>query len=339
MQHFEKEITEPVLLCDNKGLLNPDAIGFSRHPLIQSNLNKNFMRKKKWNYWCVYGEDLLFSATITHLDYAVVCLVYILDYETQRFYEKKITVPRRRTIVMPENVLESLQFNDANIAVQMIHLKGETYLSVSISDFDSEVLHADLHIHHPPGDESLNVVIPRSRNIFQFTSKHHTLPTTGFVKIGDKRYNFNSDYSFSVLDYGRGIWPREANWNWAMASQRLRGRRIGLNFGGQWTDGTGMTENAVFINGQMTKIHEDVLFTYDKDNIMAPWTIKTKFSNDVNLTFKPFFQRTAKADRKLIRSEVLQLFGYFNGTIQLPDDSVLQIRQMLGSSDEHYAKW
>jgi len=78
---------------------------------------------------------------------------------------------------------------------------------------------------------------------------------------------------------------------------------------------------------------------YDKDNIMAPWTIKTKFSNDVNLTFKPFFQRTAKADRKLVRSEVLQLFGYFNGTIQLPDDSVLQIRQMLGSSDEHYAKW
>ena len=32
MQHVEREITEPVLLCDNKGLLNPEAIGFARHP-------------------------------------------------------------------------------------------------------------------------------------------------------------------------------------------------------------------------------------------------------------------------------------------------------------------
>lgn len=339
MQHVEREITESVLLCDDKGLLNPKAIGFARHPLIQSNLTRNFMRKKKWNYWCVYGEDLLFSATITHLDYAVVCFVYLFNYETQRFHEKQITLPILRNVNMPENVLESVKFMNASITVQMTHYKGETHLSVSMPDFDSEVLHADLHIYHPPEDESLNVVIPRSRNIFQFTAKHHTLPTMGFVKIGDKRYDFNSDYSFSVLDYGRGIWPRNASWNWAMASQRLGGRRIGLNFGGQWTDGTGMTENAVFIDGRMTKIHEDVLFTYDKKNMKAPWTIKTKFSDDVMLTFTPFFKRIAKTDVKLVRSEVHQLIGYFDGTIRLHDNSVLHIRQMLGSSEEHNAKW
>lgn len=147
----------------------------------------------------------------------------------------------------------------------MIYLQGETHLSVTIPDFDNEVLHADFHIYHPPGDESLNVVIPKSRNIYQFTAKHHILPTTGFVKLGDARFDFNSDYSFAVLDYGRGIWPREAEWNWAMASQRLRNQRIGLNFGGQWTDGTGMTENAIFIDGAMTKIHEDVVFSYDRE--------------------------------------------------------------------------
>lgn len=339
MQHVESEITEPVLLCDSKGLLNPKAIGFARHPLIQSNLSGNFMRKKKWNYWCVYGEDLLFSATITHLDYAAVCFVYILDYETQRFYEKQITIPFGRSVKMSENVLESVKFINDNISVQMIHLQGETHLSVTISNFDNEFLHADLHIYHPPKDESLNVVIPKNRNIFQFTSKHHTLPTTGFVKLGDKRYDFNSDYCFAVLDYGRGIWPREADWNWAMASQRLGGRRIGLNFGGQWTDGTGMTENAVFVDGHMTKIHEDVLFSYDKENFMAPWTIRTKFSNDVDLTFTPFFERIANTDAKLVRSKVHQLVGYFDGSVRLQNNSHLQIRQMLGSSEDHSAKW
>ncbi len=150
MQHAEREITEPVALCDDKGLLNPEAIGFARQPFIQSNLTSHFMRKKKWNYWCVYGEDLLFSATISHLDYAAVCFVYILDYETQRFYEKQITIPIGRNVKMPEDVLDSVKFVNDNLTVQIIHIQGETHLSVTIPDFDNEVLHADFHIVHPP---------------------------------------------------------------------------------------------------------------------------------------------------------------------------------------------
>lgn len=339
MQHAEREITVPVDLCVGKGMLNPEAIGYARQPFIRSNLSGHFMRKKKWNYWCVYGEDLLFSATISHLDYAAVCFVYILDYETQRFYEKQITLPIGRKVKMPENVLDGLTFTNDNLTVQIVHIQGETHLTVTIADFDNEVLHADLHIIHPENDESLNVVIPKSRDIFQFTAKHHTLPTSGSVKIGDKRYNFNPEYSFAVLDYGRGVWPREAEWNWAMASQRSRGRRIGLNFGGKWTDGTGMTENAVFVDGIMTKIQEDVIFTYDSTNFMKQWKIQSKFSDAVDLTFTPFFERTASTNVKLIKTDVHQLVGYFNGRVRLDNGSFLTIQQMLGCSEEHSAKW
>ncbi|MHA6258898.1 DUF2804 domain-containing protein [Sporosarcina sp. CAU 1771] len=339
IQHFEREITEPVELCDNKGLLNPEAIGFARQPIITSNLSKNFMRKKKWNYWCIYGENLMFSVTISHIDYAAVCFVYMLDYETQRFYEKQVTIPLGRNVKMPEEVLETVKFTNDHLTVQMIYLQGETHLTVTIPDFDNEVLHADLHITHPAEDESLNVVIPKSRNIYQFTAKHHTLPTSGFVKIGDKRYDYNPDYSFSVLDYGRGIWPRDSKWNWAMASQRLGGRRIGLNFGGKWTDGTGMTENAVFIDGAMTKIHEDVLFIYDPNSFMDTWKIQSKFSDRVDLTFTPFYERIASTNVKVVSTEVHQLVGYFDGKIKLGHGETLQIRQMLGCSEEHIAKW
>ena len=196
-----------------------------------------------------------------------------------------------------------------------------------------------IYIQHPLNDDSLNVVIPKSRTIFQFTSKHHTLPTSGFVKIGDKRYDFNPDYSFAVHDYGRGVWPREITWNWAMASQRLGGQRVGLNFGGRWTDGTGMTENAVFVDGIMTKIAEDVRFTYDTKNYMAPWTIQTKFSTAVDLTFTPFFERITATNVKLIRTEMHQLIGYFNGKVKLKNGTTLHIRQMLGSCEEQIAKW
>ena len=80
MQHAEREIVVPTSLCDKKGNLNPAAIGYARKPIIDCNLSHHFMRKKKWNYWCVYGEEILFSATISHLDFAAVCFVYFFEY-------------------------------------------------------------------------------------------------------------------------------------------------------------------------------------------------------------------------------------------------------------------
>ena len=337
-QHAEKEIIVPTMLCDKKGNLNPEAIGYARKPIIDCNLSGHFMRKKKWNYWCVYGEDILFSATISHLDYAAVCFVYFLEYETQRYFEKTVLIPLGTKVKMSTQVLETVSFANSELRIHMSHFDGDTHLSVICPDFDGEHLQAELTIHHPAADDSLNVVIPWNRQTFQFTAKHHTLPTTGTVKIGNRRYTFNEEESYSVLDYGRGIWPREATWNWGMASQRMRGRRIGLNFGGKWTDGTGMTENAIFVDGVMTKIHEDVIFEYDRNNFMKPWTIRSKFSETVNLTFTPFFERVAKTDAKLIYSEVHQVIGYYNGIVKLENCS-LRISQMMGCVEEHIAKW
>lgn len=341
MQHAEKELVNHVKLCDGKGQLNPESIGYARQPLIESNLDGRFLRKKKWNYWCVYGEEIIFSATISHLDYAAVCFVYFLHYETQRFFETTVTIPLSRQTKMGSHVLESCVFENDKMSIHLIYdkLLDKTKMKVHVRDFDGDSLEANLEILHPEGDESLNVVIPWNRKTFQFTAKHHLLPTSGTVRIGEQEYRFKTEDSFSILDYGRGVWPREAVWNWGMASQRSDGQLIGLNFGGQWTDGTGMTENAFFLNGKMTKIHEDVLFEYDRNDYEAPWTVRTKFSDDVDLTFTPFFERIAKTDAKLIRSEVHQLFGYYNGYVRQPDGKKILIKQLLGAIEEHDAKW
>ncbi len=337
-QHAEKEIVEPTLLCDEKGNLNPKAIGYAKRPIIESNLKGHYMRKKKWNYWCIFGDEILFSATISHLDYAAVCFVYFLNYETQRYVEKTVTIPLGNKITMPSNVLESVRLHSKEMSIQLLYMQNTTHMTVTIPDFDGELLHADLHITHPDED-SLNVVIPWNRKQFQFTAKHHLLPTKGFVKMGDSSFTFHEEDNFSVLDYGRGVWPREAVWNWGFSSQKIGNTRVGLNLGGKWTDGTGMTENAVIIDGILTKISEDVIFTYNSNDFMEPWTIKTKFSNNVRLTFTPFFHRIAKTDLRLIFSEVHQMIGYFDGYIDLEDGPSLHIQQMLGCVEEHQARW
>ncbi|MGI2327823.1 DUF2804 domain-containing protein [Planococcus sp. YIM B11945] len=339
MQHVERELTDPVMLCDAKGQLNPNAIGYARQPLIECNLRGNFLRKKKWNYWCVFGEEIMFSATISHLDYAAVCFVYFLNYETQRFYEKTVVLPFTRHIKLSNHVLDNSFFYHDEMSIQFDYSENKTHIKVLVDDFEGESLQADLGIVYPSAHETLNVVIPRNRQTFQFTAKYHSLPVSGSVKIGSQRYEFEQDDSYAILDYGRGIWPRESSWNWAMASQRCLGKIIGLNFGGKWTDGTGMTENAFFVNGKMTKIHEDVLFRYNRENFKEPWLIHTKFSDDVKLTFTPFFERVSKMDAKLVKSEVHQLFGYYNGYVRDPDGKKVKILQLLGAIEEHDAKW
>lgn len=339
MQHVERELTERVKLCDVKGQLNPSAIGYARKPLVESNLHRNFMRKKKWNHWCIFGEEIMFSATISHLDYATACFVYFLNYETQRFHEKTVVIPFARHSKLSDQVLDPSHFRHDNMTISTVYNQSETCLTVTVEDFDGETLHANLQIQHPEEYDSLNVVVPWNRQTFQFTGKHHTLPTSGTVRIGSQRFEFEPHESFAVLDYGRGIWPRNSFWNRAMASQRFNGRIIGLNFGGHWTDGTGMTENAFFVNGKMTKIHEDVLFRYNRKNYKEPWLIHTKFSDDVKLTFTPFFERVSKADRKVVKSEIHQLIGYFNGYVRYPNSKKIKIMQMLGAVEEHDAKW
>lgn len=339
MQHVERELTEFVKLCDARGQLNPKAIGYAKQPLVESNLSGNFMRKKKWNYWCIFGDEILFSATISHLDYATVCFVYFLNYETQRFFEKTIVVPYTRHVKLSDTVLDPCYFRSDVMTIESIYSQDATHLTVSVKEFDGEDLEAILVISHPRNHDSLNVVIPWNRRTFQFTGKHLSLPVSGMVKIGNERYEFDKLDSFAVLDYGRGVWPREARWNWGMASQRSLGKVIGLNLGGKWTDGTGMTENAFFVNGKMTKIHEDVLFHYDRADYKKPWLIHSKFSDDVRLTFSPFFERETTTDRRLVKSEVHQLFGYYNGYVRYADGKKLKITQLLGSIEDHYAKW
>lgn len=331
MQHDERELTEPVFLCDTKGLLNPESIGFARSPLVTSNIKGHLFKKKRWNHWAVYGEDLLVSVTIIHLDRFAACYVYILDYETQRFYEKYIKLPFGRRLKMPEHPLDSIKFVHEELTVQIIHLQDETHLSIAVPNFDNEMLHADLHIAHPDGDETLNVVIPKSRDAFHFTSKHAILPAGGFLKVGSRRYDFNPYYSFAIYDYARGVRSHTSDWNWAAASQRTGGKRIGLNFGGDWTDGLGITENAVFVEGMMHKFHEDVLFTRTDGTAASYWQIQTKFSDDISLKFTPFFRQHTERQFFAKKLNLYHMVGYYQGKIRLPDGQMLPVRQLLGS--------
>lgn len=338
MTHQETELKTPVDLCLPDGRLNPAAVGWSRTPLHRCNLSGRWPRKKRWNYWAITTDTHLFSVTVTNLDYAGLVFVYYADFAKNHLAEVTKIIPFGRGCHLPDTVAADVQYESAAAQVAMIQTSSGVQLQVKMADFEGQPLTANFTITIPPHHETLNVVVPWDERTFQFTSKQNTLPAEGIVIIGAQETAFTGPQSFACLDYGRGIWPRDCRWNWGTASGTQNGRLIGLNLGGQWTDGTGNTENGLCIDGRLTKISEPLTWQYDKTNFMSPWRIATP-SAAVALTFSPFMERVAASNLWLIRSEVHQMFGRYNGRVTTAEGETITVQNLVGWAEDHIARW
>lgn len=336
----EKELTYPVVLCDAKGNLNRNAVGWSRSPLHTCNLKGHPLRKKRWNYWCITSPTHLFSVTLSNIDYMGLPFVYLLEYESGRFVEKTLMSLFGKGCQMGDLVNQNVEYISKDLEVFLKQQEGGVRIKVKAPEFGGKSLEADFTVVIPKEHETLNVVIPWSDRQFQFTSKQNTLPAQGFVQWGEEGINFDGDQIFACLDFGRGVWPYTCFWNWSSFSTRLPdGHTVGVNLGAGWTDGTGMNENGLCIDGRLIKLSEDVHFEYSTQDFKTPWRLTTTATDRVNLTFTPFFERVAATDAVVVKSKVHQMIGRFEGTLKTDEGEVIQIQDAVGWAEDHHAKW
>jgi hypothetical protein len=332
----EPEITSPTSLCTSSGDLDPAATGWTRRPLHTCNLSRHWPRKKRWNYWCVTDGRLLFSFTLADIDYLGLAFVYAYDRETGDFAEETWVRPLGWGIDLPDAIEASITFASRSLELTVEKTDSGYHARIACK-LGGRPLQADLDISVPESHESLGVVIPWSQNRFQFTSKQNTLPATGRVTWGDLDHALED--AFATLDYGRGVWKYACTWNWASTSTRADGHVVGVNLGGQWTDGTGMTENALCLDGRLTKLHEDMRFQYDRDDWLKPWRLVSSQTDAVDLTFTPCFDRQASINLVALQSQVHQLFGTFAGRLRFDGGEEVEIADAFGWAEEHVARW
>jgi hypothetical protein len=337
--HPEHELTEPVPLCDSKGRLLQSSIGWSRHPLHTCNLSGHWPRKKRWNFWGITNDTCCFSVLLADLDYTGLAKAYFLEYETKRFIEQTVTVPLGRGCDLPATADRDVVFENKAMSLSFLDEQGATRVRVQSPAFGGTALSAELLVERPKGHESINVVIPWSANVFDHTSKQICLPASGTVSFGDHAFSFEPGRASGCLDFSRGIWPYSTFWNWACFSGIQNGRSIGINLGGSWTDGTGMTENGICVDGRVSKISEDLHFSYNPSDQMKPWTITAPVSGRIDLRVVPFFERVAKTNQLVIYSEFRQVFGRFSGTLVPDDGQAIEVADIIGWVEQHRARW
>ena len=71
---------------------------------------------------------------------------------------------------------------------------------------------------------------------------------------------------------------------------------------------------------------------------MTPWQFRSN-DNRLKLEFIPFKERTAVTNLGIIHSVVHQLFGRYNGQFTTDEGETIQIQDIVGFAEEHYARW
>jgi hypothetical protein len=268
-----------------------------------------------------------------------LAFAYMLDFGTKQFTEQTISNLFGKGFEMNRSVAGRLAFTHPQMNVELDDRGTEVTISVKAPTFGGNLMEAGFTIQRPQGHETLNVVIPWNERQFQYTSKQECLPASGWVKMDGQTIEFPAGESFACLDYGRGIWKYATSWNWAAFSGKSGGHVVGTNMGAKWTDGTGFTENGLVIDGHLIKIGEDMLFEYSSSDFMQPWKITAPKCGLIDLTFTPFFERVAKTEAVILRSEVHQMIGRYDGIIRDEQGVEYPIRNLVGWAEEHHARW
>lgn len=306
----ERELTRPVRLTLADGRLNPDAIGWSRRPLVDTSGiggRHSWGRNKRWEYWNVATPTHVLALTVSSIDYAAVHEVWVLDRATERTWGRAATVlPSRGVELSPSLDQGPARARAKNLSIDIVAVGREVRLSAEIPGASFDVA-----VTRPEDHECLAVVVPWSTQRFQYTVKDVALPASGFVALDGETHELPTGESWAVLDHGRGRWPYDVHWNWGAGSGVSNGHTIGIQVGGRWTAGTGSTENGLLVDGVLHKISDELLWRYDLSDWRRPWRIT---GGGLDATFEPVFNKRSESNLGVISSRTDQCFGHWSGT-------------------------
>jgi hypothetical protein len=344
----ERHVTSPIALCDDAGNLNRAAVGWSEKPRHHLNFQGRNWRRKRYDAWGVQCGPWYFCGAVVNLGYAGYGFAFLLDIERRELHERSCLNPLGRGAELAEEV-----GGGSSITGKGLSFRTQPYgsremdsgltqgmnLTAAAKLRDGRTLKCDLRVAYAPNLQTMNVVIPWNERQFHFTCKQNALPVSGTMSIGDQTIVVRPEESAAWLDFGRGIWPYRSHWNWTIGTSVAGGRRVGFNLGSGWTDGTGMTENALYIDGKVEKLAEPVNFRYNPRRIMEPWEVRTEGSERVRLTFEPLFDRYDASNLLIVRSQLHQLIGRYHGTIVSAAGERIAIENVIAVAEEHFARW
>lgn len=341
----QNQITTPTNLLDDNGqLLNP---GYCKNNIFIYNkekINASKWRLKEWDFYQVSNGRYMVQLNFCNISLASAVTAEITDLMTGEKTSDIVIepfTPNKDNLDSNGDKPSYLEFNrsgrkavfDVGLYSRHLHFEGKGKGKPFIIDFTAEKM-----LEH----ESITIATPfKQKGRFFYTQKLNCMPTSGYVLADGKRFDFSKDDTFTVLDWGRGVWPHSNMWYWGNGSTYIDGKIFGFELTWGFGDESNATETALFYDGKCHKI--GAVDLVDDPEVggkwMEPWHFKSE-DGRLDLIMTPFYDNYSNMmPLNLVGMLTHQVHGLWNGTVILDDGKVLEIKDMYAFCEKVYNKW
>ncbi|MCJ8168827.1 DUF2804 domain-containing protein [Atopomonas sediminilitoris] len=328
------ERSQAVPLCLANGRLNPAAIGWSRHPTTHCALPKRLFRRKRWNDWRLLTPDWMLAITIADLDYTGYANLHFIDLHNGRQVIRTVRRFLAQDIHLPDTPHESIVFKHADFYLEANESPEQLELIVRSTDLVDSPLSGRFVVEHPRHLESINLVAPLGPMHFHCASRKIGLPVHGELSLGSQHFHAQAQDSFVALDFGRGIWPYHSQW---IRAAFAGPGGIAGNFGQGWTEGSGLSENALWIGSVLNKIDADIHFEQDSQR-PGYWHLRDD-AGRIQLHFTRLQEQRSEENVGFLKMHRHLAYGRFDGMLIGNEGQRVKVDSLMGWIGKNAARW
>ena len=294
-----------------------------------------FLSLKEWDFYQITNKRFSIYAIIGHVSYATSLNITLFDFETKKnYYIGKLTPFKK--VKMDNNANEDsyVSYKSKKYSISIQRVGKERFIKMEAIDKIYGKCSVDIKLSKTL-DDSVLVLLPfDKKNQFYLDQKECLLKASGYVNIGDIKYELDDD-SFGLLDWARGVLPFKHEWVWGVGSGIVDGKPFGFNIG-SFANTKEATENIFFYDGKTYKMNY-VDIDFDKNDYFRKWTYK---SDDGSFVFEmvPFYDNFTKTKVLWVDNSCHQMFGHFNGYI-IVDGKKIEIKDFLAFTENAHNRW
>lgn len=296
-------------------------------------------RLKEWDFYQMADERLCLQLVIGHVSYAGNCNVALFDHrEGKRIFERGVITPLPfRSMHMPERARDDslLTFRRGGADLSFETQNGVRRLKASFGEFSCDITLT------PVFSESATVCTPFEKpNEFYYNEKVNLLKARVQARVGETEYAFDPDRTFSLLDWGRGVWPFRHEWYWSSASTLLNGVPFGFNLGCGFGDEakTRGTENIVYYRDHIVKLGRMRITMENADDPMLPWKLEAE-DGRFSAVLTPRYDRDSITKLLFIDNRCHQMFGTFAGEFTDVSGERIAFEGVTGFAEHAINRW
>lgn len=282
---------------------------------------------KQFQFVSLFTERYVVGIAIADIRYLASAFCYVYDREQDTIVEQTWLRP----LGFDYKVSGSSFHGTCAIAGKLsfdIH-QGQWHVHAR-----SRHLECDLTLQPLTASLPLALCTPTGYSGWTYTQKHNGLRLDGKLEVNGHQVDLSQ--AFAGYDFSAGFMRRETSWRWASISGRNQGKIIGLNLAAGVNE-TGACENVLWVDGERHLLGP-IQFEFNRDDLTQTWRISS--ANDaINLTFQPLNKRSEKLNVGFLKSNFRQFIGHFSGEISDNHGIKHQLHQIVGLTEDHYAKW